>query len=59
MGSITNIELSSLSTYYSKQCSVVNKSLQHREKIFGNAENQTQGSWVRTPNDTTVLAPPP
>ena len=32
--------------------------LLHREKIFGNAENQTQGSWVRSPNDTTVLDPP-
>ena len=39
--------------------SAVNKSQQHpREKILGNAQNQTRGLWVRSKNANSVINSP-
>ena len=37
----------------------VDKSQQHPNKLFGNAKNQTWGSWARSKNATSVLGCPP
>ena len=56
MGSIDIIKL--LFTFLG---SAVNKSQQHQENSFGNAENWTAGCWVRSKCATSVLwrSPPP
>ena len=50
MGKIDNIK--PLSTALG---SAVNKSQQHQDNFWGNAENQTQGCWVRSKYATSVL----
>ena len=61
----STIKLFNALSTHTKQCTAVNKSLQHQEiwifiqKNLGNAENWTRDGWVRSASATSVLCQPP